>query len=352
MKHFILAFCIFFHLPIFGQEASFMHDGDYHYYVDGVEVPAPSILLDDEIMFEYDAKVYLVKNTDAAINAGKKISGELINDRTKLKAWGIEFYVQRNGDLILYVDGNFRQSDSLFTAAGEVYGYIAPYYFRLGNYNKIKENEFGEIVVLSDGIWWNDSDGNLFALRNGERFNSSVEPFRKGYIAQDAVTKEYLWFNRHSEQTEPRVYLMQVIPEAVAINISFSDRFVAKPFYQGKELGSDSVELDMDEMASKDSYQSMYFYDPDIQKAFWGKYPEYGQTMDLIEIDIPDTKDVVFWLTDNEGQYYLQDKGDIWRVEKRSYKNSHFALHEGRKYEFLEMDKAQSMELHPTRVLK
>jgi len=132
MKYFLLILFTVFHFPAFAQDAAYMHDGDYHYYVDGVEVPAPSILLGDEIMFEYDAKIYLVKNTTAAENTGKKIPGELINDRSKLKGWGIEFYVERNGVLIIYVDGNFHNSDSLFLAAGEAFGYIAPNYFRLG----------------------------------------------------------------------------------------------------------------------------------------------------------------------------------------------------------------------------
>lgn len=357
MKYLILVVSIFLNLPAHSQEASFMHDGDYHYYVDGIEVAAPSIILGDEIMFEHDAKIYLIKNTTAAKNTGKKISGELIEDRTKLKAWGIDFYVERNGLLILYVNGNFYNSDSLFLAAGEAMGYIEPYYFRLGKFDERKENVFGEIVVLPDGIWWNDEVGNLYALRHGKSFNSVPEPFRKGYVAQDAVTKEYIWFNRHSEQNEPKVYLMQVIPEAVAINISFDQnmtnyRFVAKPFYQGKPLGDASVELDMDKDTSTDTYKSMYFYDPDLNKAFWGNYPEYGQTVELIEINVPKIKNTTFWLTDNKGQYYLQNNKDIWRVEKGSYQDTHFAIYDGIKYELLNRNKARSMELHPTRIIE
>lgn len=352
MKFFVLVIFIILHFPALAQEASYMHDGDYHFYIDGAQVSAPAIVLEDEIMFEYDAKVYLVKNTAAAENAGKKISGEMFNDRTTLKAWGIDFYVERNGVVILYVNGNFHYADSLFLAAGEVIGYIEPYYFRLGNFNEREENVVGEIVVLPDGIWWNDGGGQLFALRNGEPFNSSAQPFLKGYLAADEATNEYIWFDRHSDQTEPRVYLMEVIPELIAINVFYGKSFVAQVVYKGRPLGESSVDLEMDEDPSTSINKSIYFFDPDINKAFWGKYPDYGQTMDLTEIAVPKVKDMTFWLTDNTGQYYLQDKSDIWRVETSSSQGRHIALYEGRKYELLEREMAKSLELHPTRVIE
>ncbi len=284
--------------------ATYYHDGGHHYLVDGVDVSnkIASIYLDDGIMFEFDAKIYVVKGTEAVKGTGKRIEGKMVNDRTKLRAWGIDFYVKRGEGLITYFDGAFRNAEQLFQGVdNNVYGYGNGRYLRLNRYQETTEGEFEEILVYQDGRWWRDGYGQLYGLRKGQSFAGSIMPFQKGLIVVDKATDEHLWFvDYEGEDARNEVFTMEVLPEAVVINISKGDTFNGRFFYKGKDLSFNSIEREMD------NDQSIYYYDGQLKKAFYGILPEAGQTMEVTELTVPASESNAYWISDSSGQTYLQ----------------------------------------------
>lgn len=313
-----------------GQDkATYFHDGEHHFLVDGIDVSdkSPSILLSDAIMFEYEAKIYLIKQTDIVKGTGKKIEGTLVNNRTQFKGWGIDFYTKIGESFVIYFNGNFRNPDQFFLGVDNIaYGYSDNSYFRLNNYAKAGEGVFEEVFVYQDGIWWLDGADQLYGLRNGEPFKGDVEFFSRGVIAKDTQTNEYLWFAENTTKTERnKVQHMEVIPEAIVINVSsrgsFEDSysFDGHFFYQGKSLDGGSIEREMDDD------KTIYYFDSELGKAFYGEVPESGQTMDVIEIDVPISESKAYWISDGRGDPYLQFEDNIWQeylVSKGNYKIS------------------------------
>lgn len=318
MKYFLIFSAFWLSLTLHGQDkATYFHDGEHHYLVDGIDVSdkSPSILLNNAIMFEYDAKIYLVKQTDAVEGTGKKIAGALVNDRTQLKGWGIDFYTKIGESFVIYFNGNFRNPEQFFLGVdGIAYGYGDNSYFRLNKYETAAEGVFEEIFVYQDGIWWRDGANQLFGLRNGEPFKGDVEFFSRGVIAKDAQTNEYLWFAENTTKTERnKVQRMEVIPEAIVINLS-TDRILGDSysfnghfFYQGKSLDGNSIEREMDDD------KTVYYFDSKLGKAFYGEVPQSGQTMEVIEIDVPISESNAYWISDSSGVPYLQIGDDIWQ---------------------------------------
>lgn len=312
MKHLLLVSTLFLSICLQGQnKATYYHDGSHHFLVDGVEVSqnTASILLTDAIMFEYDAKIYIAKNIDEVQETGQKIEGTLVNDRTKLKGWGIDFYTKIGESFVIYFNGNFRNPDQFFLGVdGIAYGYGDNSYFRLNKYEAAAEGVFEEIFVYQDGIWWRDGANQFFGLRNGKSFQGELNFFRKGAIAKDTETDEYLWFVDFLGTKEVNnVNPIEVIPEAIVINISNRDGFIGQPFYKGKGLSPSSIEREMD----RD--KAMYYFDSKLGKAFYGIVPESGQTMDVIEIEVPFSKSKAYWISDSYGDPYLQIGDDIWQ---------------------------------------
>lgn len=318
MKHLLLVSILFLSISLQGQnKATYYHDGSHHFLVDGVEVSqnTASILLTDAIMFEYDAKIYIAKNIDAVQETGQKIEATLVNDRTKLKGWGIDFYTKIGESFIIYFNGNFRNPDQFFLAVdNKAYGYGDNSYFRLNKYENAAEGVFEEVFVFQDGIWWRDDNGQLFGLRNGKPFQGDIYKFKKGIMAKDTDTDEYVWLADYLGESElNKVMTIEPTPEAIAINIvskrSFGDRytFIGKPFYRGKPLSYNSIEREMD----RD--KAMYYFDSKLGKAFYGEVPDSGQTMELIEIEVPVSESKAYWISDSYGDPYLQIGDDIWQ---------------------------------------
>lgn len=318
MKYFLIFSAFWLSLTLHGQDkATYFHDGEHHYLVDGIDVSdkSPSILLNNAIMFEYDAKIYLVKQTDAVEGTGKKIAGALVNDRTQLKGWGIDFYTKIGDSFVIYFNGNFRNPEQFFLGVDDIaYGYSDNSYFRLNKYETAAEGVFEEIFVYEDGIWWRDGADQLFGLRNGEAFQGDVYPFKKGVMARDSQTNEYLWFTNFTGKTERNtVNSMELTPEAIVINIANDPYFgrdyffIGKPFYRGKPLDDGSIEREMD----RD--KAMYYFDSKLGKAFYGIVPESGLTMEIIEIEVPISESKAYWISDSYGDPYLQIGDDIWQ---------------------------------------
>lgn len=350
MKILTLLFTILFNLTLFAQEsAQYFHDGSHHYIVNGEDVSeyTPSILLENEVIFEYDAKIYIAKNTDAIANTGEKITAELLNDRSKLKAWGIDFYVERNGIDLFYYKNNFQIPESIFLGPdSSIYGYGNGYYFRLNNYYNRQPNAFEEIFMYEYGLWWEDDKGQLYALQNGQSFQGTITPFKKGYFAENESTEEYFWLpGNSSTQQANKVYVIEKIPVACAINVSTTGRyFIPKPIYKGKVLSSESLEIEVNDN------KTMYYFDPQLKKAFIGDIPEAGQIMDLNEITIPKSSSNAYWIKDNKGIVYLQIGDDIWEetIIKKGHSNiTATKQDDGNFYEFTNMDAADPMVLYP-----
>lgn len=317
MRHFFLLLILCSSICLKGQEkASYFHDGEHHFIVNNVEVSgqAPSILLADGIMFEYYAKIYLVKGIDKVKGTGERLSASLVNDRTKLKRWGIDFYTKMEDSFVIYFNGEFRNPDQFFLGVdGIAYGYGDNSYFRLNKYETAAEGVFEEIFVFDDGIWWRDASGQLFGLRNGKSFQGDIYPFKKGYMAKDAETNEYVWLADYfGDYALNKVLTIERTPEAIAINLvdNRSSRngytFIGRPFYRGRPLHSSSIEREMDDD------KTIYFFDPEKGKAFYGEVPDSGQTMEMMEIEVPESESKAYWISDNSGQTYLQIGDDIW----------------------------------------
>lgn len=311
MKYFFLIPFLFLSVALKSQnKAIYYHDGEHHLLIDGKDVfpQTASIYLSDGIMFEYDAKIYVVKQTEAVKGSGKRIEAIMVNDRTKLKGWGIDFYVKEGESVILYFNGAFRNADELFQGVdNNVYGYGNDRYFRLNKYNETGKGTFEEVLVYADGLWWRDDDGQLYGLRGGQTLAGSIVPFQKGLIAVDEATNEYLWFVDYvGENARNKVFTMEVLPEAVVINISKGNSFNGRFFFKGKDLSYNSIEREMD------NDKSIYYYDEQLKKAFYGEVPEAGQIMKVTEISVPTSESNAYWISDGSGQTYLQVGEDIW----------------------------------------
>jgi len=256
-----------------------------------------------------------VKQTDAVEGTGKKIAATLVNDRTKLKGWGIDFYTKMGDSFIIYFNGGFRNPDQFFLGVdGIAYGYGDNSYFRLNKYETAAEGVFEEIFVYQDGIWWRDGANQFFGLRNGKSFQGELNFFRKGAIAKDTETDEYLWFVDFLGTKEANsVNSIEVIPEAIVINISSRDGFIGQPFYKGKGLSPSSIEREMDDD------KTIYYFDSKLGIAFYGEVPHGGNTMEVSEILVPESDSKAYWISDNSGQTYLQIGDDIWleNIQKR-----------------------------------
>lgn len=354
MKYLFLLSILSLGISLRGQDkATYYHDGEHHFLVDGIDVShkTPSILLSDAIMFEYDAKIYLIKQTDAVKGTGKKIEGTLINDRTELKGWGIDFYTKMGESFVIYFNGSFQNPDQFFLGVDNTaYGYVDSSYFRLNNYEKAEEGVFEEVFVYQDGIWWRDAPGDLYGLRNGEPFKGDVEIFSKGVIAKEEQTNEYIWFADYSGKAESnKVHPMEVISEAIVINLSTgSYSFIGQFFFQGKPLDGGSIEREMDDD------KTIYYFDSELGRAFYGEITQSGQTMDVIEIDVPISESKAYWISDRKGQTYLQFENDIWQeyLEKKGNDKISATDRTGNFYKYSGPAKMKPYVLYPAKIYR
>jgi len=88
-----------------------------------------------------------------------------------------------------------------------------------------------------------------------------------------------------------------------------SDMITAYIYFRGEEFSKRTLTMSMDDDSS------IYFYEPNMERAFFAVVPEDEGVLDLKEIEVPVTENQTFWFKDNSGQIYVQIDDAMWPVE-------------------------------------
>jgi len=311
MKSLFVILFSFASATLLAQSLEFYYDGTFHYSLDGNDInpEGKATIVGTDIYLEHNALIYAIEHYESCTDQNQKCEAVLIGDRSKIArhGWAIDFYIKKGDYLIAHIAGEFVGLTDIFSSGdGNIFSLYNGSYLRLNNYKTTPQNTVEDLVVLEDGIWYQDAENNLYILRDGLDFEGEIlETFKKGYTAYDSKAGEYIWLNYVTDElTANTMNYIDVLPEVCAINVSSGSYPIYIPLYNGAKFSSNTESQDFDEAGAH------FFFDPKLNKAFMG----YGRTrtLELEEIEIPEGSNRNWWILGKNREAVLITDGEIY----------------------------------------